>query len=61
MGYRYPTRRLYGNAVSPEDINKGFVNARDNSIPRVLYVKKRVRLNIAGNDEAMPPSSGPPS
>src|SRR5213080_4145816 len=48
-------------AVSPPDINNGFVNARDSAIPRALYVKNRVRLNIAGNDEAMPPSSGPPS
>src|SRR5213080_1348849 len=48
-------------AVSPPDINNGFVNARDSAIPRVLYVKNSVRLNIAGNDEAMPPSSGPPS
>ena len=40
--------------------SNGLVIARENSIPCALYEIVSVDINIAGNAENIPPSTGPP-
>ena len=60
LGCRYLTARINGMIVRILDITNGFVMARENSIPSLLWRIIRVEVKTAGNAEAIPPRMGPP-
>lgn len=60
LGYRYRTAMPYGIAVKMLDTANGLVREREKSVPLLLFTMYKVEVKTAGNDEKIPPSTGPP-
>jgi hypothetical protein len=51
----------YGITVNMLDTANGLVTEREKSIPLLLLTMYKVEVKTAGNDEKIPPSTGPPT
>jgi hypothetical protein len=60
LGYEYLTAMLYGMTVKMLETANGLVTDREKSVPLLLLTMYRVEVKTAGNDEKIPPSTGPP-